>query len=71
MLVKVLQPLQAKLIRRPAVLGDPNKPVSRQAILLVPGREVVLALKDNKGWDRATSCADTNYAGNPLPVALL
>lgn len=69
--VKVLQPLHTKLIRRLAVLGDPDKPVSRQAILLVPGREVVLALKDNKGWDRLASCADTNYAGDLLPVALL
>ena len=71
MLIKVLQPLYTKLIRRPAVLRDPNKLVSRQAILLVLGREVVLALKDDEGWDRLASCADINYTGNPLLVALL
>jgi hypothetical protein len=45
--VKVLQPLQAKLVRYPAVLRDCENPIPRHALLLVPGREVVLALKDD------------------------
>lgn len=53
LLIKVLQPLQAKLICCPAVLRDCNNPVLGQA-LLVPGREVVPALKVNKGWNSLT-----------------
>jgi hypothetical protein len=48
-LVKVLQPLQTKLIICPAVLRDSNNPVVRHTWLLVPGREVVLALEDDEG----------------------
>jgi hypothetical protein len=71
MLVKVLQPLYTKLICCLAVLRDPNNPILRQTFFLIPDREVVLALKDNKGWDRPASCANTNHASNPLSVALL
>jgi hypothetical protein len=49
MLIKVLQPLQAKLIYRPAVLRDCNNLVIRQILLFILGREVIAALKDNKG----------------------
>ena len=49
MLIKVLQPLQTKLICRPAVLRDCNNLVLGQILLLVPGREVIAALEDNKG----------------------
>jgi hypothetical protein len=49
MLIKVLQPLQAKLICCPAVLRDYNNPVVWRTALLVPGREIVLALEDDKG----------------------
>jgi hypothetical protein len=48
-LVKVLQPLQTKLIVCLAVLRDSNNLVVRYTWLLVLGREVVLALEDNKG----------------------
>ena len=48
-LVKVLQPFQTKLIVCPAVLRDVDNPVARYNWLLVPGREVVLALEDNEG----------------------
>jgi hypothetical protein len=48
-LIKVLQPLQAKLIYCPAVLRDRNNPIVWQATLLIPGREVVLALEDDEG----------------------
>ena len=49
MLVKVLQPLEAKLVCCPAVLRDRDNPIVRQALLLVPGREVVLALENDEG----------------------
>jgi hypothetical protein len=48
-LIKVLQLLQAKLIYRLAVLRDCNNLVLRQILLFVLGREVIAALKDNKG----------------------
>lgn len=51
MLIKVLQPLQAKLICCPAVLRDSNNPVVRRAALLIPGGEVIAALKDDEGWN--------------------
>ena len=59
MLIKVLQPLQAKLICRPAVLRDCNNPIVRQILLLIPGREVVLALEDDdEGWNSPPCCVD-------------
>jgi hypothetical protein len=51
MLIKVLQLLQAKLICCLAILRDCNNLVVWRAALLVLGREIVLALEDNKGWD--------------------
>lgn len=48
MLIKVLQPLQPKLICCPAVLRDCDNSVLGQILLLVPGREVIAALEDNK-----------------------
>jgi hypothetical protein len=49
MCVEMLQPLKTKLVRCPAVLRECDNPVVRQAILLVLGGEVVLALEDNEG----------------------
>jgi hypothetical protein len=49
MLTKVLQPLQPKLICCPAVLRDYNNLVLGQILLLVLGRKVIAAFKDNKG----------------------
>ena len=69
--VKVLQPLVAKLICCPAVLGDPNNPVVRQILLLVPAREVVLAAKDNKGRDRPPRRVNALDNCSPLSIALL
>jgi hypothetical protein len=48
MLIKVLQPLQAKLICCPAILRDCNNPVLEQILLLVPDREVMAALEDDE-----------------------
>jgi hypothetical protein len=42
----VLQPLNSKLISRPAVVADSDNLVARD-VFLVLGREVVLASKDN------------------------
>jgi hypothetical protein len=48
-LIKVLQLLQPKLICCPAVFRDCNNLVLGQILLLILGREVIAALKDNKG----------------------
>jgi hypothetical protein len=50
-LIKVLQPLQPKLVCSPAVLRDCNNLVLGQILLLVPGREVIAAFEDNEGWN--------------------
>jgi hypothetical protein len=49
MLIKVLQLLQPKLVYSLAVLRDYNNLVLGQILLLIPGREVIAAFKDNKG----------------------
>jgi hypothetical protein len=49
MLIKVFQLLQPKLVCSLAVLRDYNNLVIRHATLLILGKEVVLALEDNKG----------------------
>ena len=50
MLVKVLQPLQTKLVVSLTVLRDTDHLVVRYRWFLVPGREVVLALEDDERW---------------------
>lgn len=47
--IKVLQPVQTKLVSGPSVLRDSNNPVLGQIRLFIPGREVVAAFKDNEG----------------------
>jgi hypothetical protein len=59
MLIKMLRPLQAEPMCCPAVLRDCNSSVMRYSLLLVLGREVVLAMEDDKGWDRPPCCVDT------------
>jgi hypothetical protein len=71
MRVKVLQLLQAKLICCPAVLRDSNNLVRRYTLLLVLGREVVLALEDNKGQERILCCTHALYNRRLLSIALL
>ena len=71
MLVKMLQPLQAKLICCPAVLRDCNNPILGQILLLVPGREVIAALEDDEGWNSPPCCVDALDDRCPLPIALL
>ena len=71
MLVKVLQPLETKLVRRPAVLRDCNNPVVRCAALLVPGREVMLTGKDNEGLNHPPRRIDALDDRGLLPIALL
>ena len=71
MLIKVLQPLKTKLICCPAVLRDCNNPVLGQVILLIPGREVVVAFEDDEGWNRPPCRVDALDDCCPLPVALL
>ena len=71
MLVKVLQILQTKLIVSTDVVRDTNNLVVRYTKLLVLGREVVLASKDNKGWDSPPLRVDALDDAGPLSVALL
>jgi hypothetical protein len=71
MLVKVLQPLQAKLICCPAVLRNCNNPVLGQILFLVPDREVMAALEDDKGWNSPLCRIDTLDNCCPLSVILL
>jgi hypothetical protein len=71
MLIKVLQPLQAKLICCPAVPRDCNTLIVRYTTLLVPGREVVLAGEDDKRWDSPPHYVTALNSCDPLPVALL
>jgi hypothetical protein len=71
MLIKVLQPLQAKLICRPAVLRDCNNSVLEQILLLVPGREVMAALEDDEGWNSPLCCVEALNNCCLLSVALL
>jgi hypothetical protein len=70
-LVKLLQPLQSKLIICPAILRDADKPVARYTQLLVPGREVVLALENDKGRDSLLYRVDIYDDTSLLLVALL
>jgi hypothetical protein len=67
----VLQPLETKLVRRPAVLRDCSNPVVRCAALLVPGREVMLAGGDDEGWNRPPRRVDALDDRGPLPITLL
>jgi hypothetical protein len=69
--IKVLQLLQPKLIYCPAVLRDYNNPIMGYSILLVPGREVMAALKDDKGWNSLSYRVDTLDDCCPLPITLL
>jgi hypothetical protein len=71
MLIKVFQLLQPKLVCSPAVLRDCNNLVVRHAALLVSGREVVLALEDDKGWNRPAHRVDPLDYCSPLSIALL
>jgi hypothetical protein len=71
MRIKVLQPLKTKLISRPAVLRDCNNPILGYSILLVPGREVVAALEDDKGWNSLSRRVDALDNRCPLSITLL
>jgi hypothetical protein len=71
MLIKVLQLLQPKLIYCPTVLRDCNNLVLRQILLLVLGREVMAALKDDEGWNSPPCRVNTLNNCCLLPVALL
>jgi hypothetical protein len=70
MLDKVLQPLNSKLISRPAVVADSDNLVARD-VFLVLGREVVLASKDNKWRDSLASSVNSLNHRHPLAIARL
>jgi len=70
MLNKVLQPLDSKLVRCPAVITDGDSLISRN-ILLVPGRQVVLTGKDDKRRDSPASSIDSLDHRYPLAIAWL
>ena len=69
-LKKVLQPLNSKTVGRPAVVTKGNSPISRD-ILLVLGRQVVLAGKDSKRRDSPASSIDSLDNRHTLAIAWL
>ena len=71
MLDKVPQPLYPKLVGSPAVVAYCEGPVARYVVLLIPGREVILASKDNKRRDHPASNADCVNSGNPPALTWL
>jgi hypothetical protein len=66
--VKVLQPLQTKLISSPAVTRDSNHLILGQILLLVLAREVVARLKDNKGRNSLSFSINALYNCCPLLI---
>ena len=67
--VKVVYPVQTKLISSPAVIRDSNNPVLRKFFLLIPGREVVVGLEDKEGRNGPSFSINAYYSCSPLPVA--
>ena len=70
-LVKLLQPLQSKVVVCPAILRDVDNSFVTYAWIFVPDGQVVLALEDNKGWDSLPYCVDACNDTGPFPVTLL
>ena len=71
MLIKVPQPCNTKLVCCLAVVADCNSPITRYIVVLVLGREVVLASEDNEGWNCPPSSVNSLDLRNPLAITWL
>jgi hypothetical protein len=59
MLNEVLQPLESKLVACVAIVSDSESLIALNTIFLVPGRDVVLANKDDEQWDHPANNIDS------------
>ena len=69
MSVKVLYPLYAELICRPAVVADCENPVWREVV--VPASLVLLTRQDHERWKTLARRVDTLNRGSPLSITWL
>lgn len=70
-LVKVLEPFQTRVVVRPTILGYLHDLIRRDAVVLVPGREVESACDAKKRRHNVTVCCSSANHRSPFPIARL
>jgi hypothetical protein len=66
----VLEPFRPECVRSPAVIAHINTPFARY-LIAIPGSEMALAGKDDKGRNRIAARADSLYDGDQLAILWL